>query len=62
MKSNLYKSYMQDDPNQEETKDVPKEFKSFKRGESDPFWGQKKSDNAKSGHAKNFYSSGFKLE
>lgn len=53
---------MQDDPNQEETKDVPKEFNSFKKGESNLFSGQKKSDNAKSGHAKNFYGSGFKLE
>ena len=53
---------MQDDPNLEESKEVPKEYKSFSRGQSDPFWNQKKSDNAKNGHAKNFYGSGFKLE
>ena len=62
MKNNLYRSFMKDDPNQEESKDVPKEFRSFSRGCSDPFYNQKKTENAKNGHSKNFYSSGFKLE
>ncbi len=61
MKSNLYKSFMQDNPDTEESKEVPRDFKSFNRGTSEPFQNQK-SDNAKSGHSKNFYSSGFKLE
>jgi hypothetical protein len=44
----------------EETKEHPKEFPNFKRG-TDAYQ-NKKSDTAKQGNSKMFYSSSFKLE
>lgn len=45
---------------EEETKEVPAEFRSFRR--SDDTYQNKKSETARKGHSKNFHSSGFQLE
>ena len=59
LKNSLYKSSQQQAP-EEETKEVPREFINFSR--SDDSYKNKKSETAKQGHSKIFYSSGFKLE